>query len=183
MEGTKMRNKIRYSYPVLALLMLTSLVLDFGCAKKESFDTPPFIPGSYYNCIEAATYEIAFSYWSPYSMRLKDEGSPIPGEAYRDMVFVVKGYPLTDWSLKDVDKGYVMIDMIKCYPLESMDFSRLKAGTMVDMVGVNKGPEQENYTDFSEGILVFTGCVIMPAGSVQLPAEGQGGQIPVYPSY
>jgi hypothetical protein len=52
----------------------------------------------------------------------------------------------------------------------------------VDVVGINKGPEQENYTDFSEGSLIFKDCIVLPAGAVKIPAEGNEG-IPVYPSY
>ncbi len=169
-------------YLALAAI-LTLLLAASGCKPKQEVQAAlPYIPPNYYNCIQVATYEIAFSYWSPYSMRLKQEGSPIPGEAYRDLVFVIKNFPINDWSMTDIDKGYVKIDMIKCYPLNPGDLKNVKAQTMMDIVGINKGPEQENYTDFSEGTLIFKDCVFLPAGAVKIPAE-EGAGLPVYPSY
>jgi hypothetical protein len=162
-------------------MLLTAAGVSCG-PSKEVQNALPYIPASYYNAVQAATYEIAFSYWSPYSMRLKEEGSPIPGEAYRDLVFVINRFPITDWCLTDVDKGYIKIDMIKCYPLNPDDIKRVKTGTMMDIVGINKGPEQENYTDFSEGTLIFKECVFLPAGAVKIPADDSPG-LPVYPSY
>jgi hypothetical protein len=178
-----MLNIKRSLYPILAVLALATAIIP-GCKStpQEVNNALPYIPPSYYNCIQATAAEVAFSYWSPYSMRLKNEGSPIPGESYRDLVFVIKNYPITEWSLAELDKGYIRVDMIKCYPLNPQDFARLKAVTWVDVVGINKGPEQENYTDFSEGSLIFKDCIVLPAGAVKIPAEGNEG-IPVYPSY
>jgi hypothetical protein len=163
-------------------MLFTALLPGCKTPPEEVNNALPYIPPAYYNCIQATAAEVAFSYWSPYSMRLKAEGSPIPGEAYRDLVFVIKNYPITEWSLAELDKGYIRVDMIKCYPLNLGDFAKIKPIFWADVVGINKGPEAENYGDFSEGTLVFKDCVILPAGAVKLPAEGNEG-IPVYPSY
>ena len=178
-----MLNIKRALYPVLAVLALAAALIP-GCKStpQEVNNALPYIPPSYYDCIQATAAEVAFSYWSPYSMRLKNEGSPIPGESYRDLVFVIKNYPITEWSLAELDKGYIKVDMIKVYPLNPQDFAKIKPIFWADIVGINKGPEQENYTDFSEGTLVFKDCIVLPAGAVKLPAEGNEG-IPVYPSY
>jgi hypothetical protein len=176
-----MAKKVVYTLLLIATLFIT---LFPGCktAPEEVNNALPYIPPAYYNCIQATAAEVAFSYWSPYSMRLKNEGSPIPGEAYRDLVFVIKNYPITEWSLAELDKGYIRVDMIKCYPLNKADFAKIKPIFWADVVGINKGPESENYTDFSEGTLVFKDCVVLPAGAVKIPAEENEG-IPVYPSY
>ena len=172
-------------YSILAILMVLAVLMP-GCKgappPEEVNNALPYIPPSYYNCIAATAAEVAFSYWSPYSMRLKNEGSPIPGEEYRDLVFVIKNYPINEWALADIDKGYVRVDMIKAYPLNMGDVTKIKPIFWADVVGINKGPEAENYTDFSEGTLVFKDCVFLPAGAVKIPAEDTGG-IAVYPSY
>jgi hypothetical protein len=176
-----MGKKSMYSL-LLTAMLFTALFPGCKTPPEEVNNALPYIPPAYYNCIQATAAEVAFSYWSPYSMRLKAEGSPIPGEAYRDLVFVIKNYPITEWSLAELDKGYIRVDMIKCYPLNLGDFAKIKPIFWADVVGINKGPEAENYGDFSEGTLVFKDCVILPSGAVKLPAEGNEG-IPVYPSY
>ena len=174
----------RSIFPILAVTAALILVLNPGCSKaqQEVNNALPYIPPSYYNCMQVTTAEIAFSYWSPYNMRLKNEGSPIPGESYRNLVFVIKNYPITEWSLSTRDQGYIQIDMINAYPLNPSDFESLKAITWVDIVGINLGPEQDNYLDFSEGKLIFRDCVVLPAGAVKIPAE-EGAGLPIYPSY
>jgi hypothetical protein len=56
----------------------------------------------------------------------------------------------------------------------------LKIGTCVDIVGINKGPEAEEYLEFSEGVLVFVDCIVLPVNSVKLPAEGNSYGVAVY---
>jgi hypothetical protein len=164
-----------------AVPLILSAILFGGCKGSTGENIVPYIPPAYLECTEITTYELAFSYWSPYSMRIFEaEGRTIPGEAYRGKVFVIKNYPITSYVLKEVKKGYIWVDMIKCFALNSRDLSRLKAGTFVDVVGINKGPEAKDYLEFSEGVLVFVDCAILPAGIVKLPTEGTSYGVPVY---
>ncbi len=144
-------------------------------------EAPPYIPAEYYSCVEISAYEMAFTYWSPYSQRLKEEGSPIPGEAYRGQIYVLKNYLVTDYMLRDRKNGFIWIDMIKCYPLNPSDLNNVKLGGMIDVVGINMGPELENYTEYADGDLIFKDCVFLPSGSVKLPSD-TGGQVLV-PAY
>lgn len=162
-------------------LPISSIVVA-SCKSATEDNVIPYIPPAYYQCMEITTYEMAYSYWSPIISRQQaaDKGSPIPGEAYRGKVFVIKNSLVTAYMLKEVNKGYIWLDMIKCIGLNSKDLLRLKVGDRVDIVGINKGPEAENYTEFSEGVLIFADCVVLPAGAVKLPAEGSTAGIPVY---
>lgn len=176
-----MRHLMPKCFLVAAAIVFISACISGGCKRTTEENVLPYIPPEYYQCTEITTYELAFSYWSPYSMRIfESEGRAIPGEAYIGKVFVIKNYPITSYVLKEVRKGYIWVDMIKCYALKPEDLLRLKVGTFIDVVGINKGPEAKDYLEFSEGVLVFADCAILPAGSVKLPAEGSSYGVPVY---
>jgi len=88
--------------------------------------------------------------------------------SFNGQVFVFKNIMIADVSLKNATEDYIWVQsMIKCIFLERGSASKLKAGQKYDVVGVNGGICQ----DYS-GTLVFDGCVFLPAGAVQIPAEG-----------
>ena len=64
---------------------------------------------------------------------------------------------------------WVLPSEIDCYLLHPSDMKRYKVGDKIDVVGLNTGPAM--------GLagLVFKNCIVLPAGSVQLPAPGSGG--------
>jgi hypothetical protein len=67
-------------------------------------------------------------------------------------------------------------NIIQCYFLKSGYQKLLKAGDKVEVVGIDVG-QNKDYT----GTLSFTGCIFVPAGSVQLPAGGTSAlNIPIY---
>lgn len=167
----------KLSLGLLGLLLVASMGL-VACKSEEGFtalsEVPPYIPPEYYSCVEISAYEMAFTYWSPYSQRLREEGSPIPGEAYRGSTFILKNYLVTDYVLRDKANGFIWIDMIKCYPLNPDSIKNVKLGTMIDVVGINMGPELEDYGDYADGNLIFNDCVFLAAGSVKIPSDTTG---------
>jgi hypothetical protein len=87
---------------------------------------------------------------------------------FNEQVFVFKNIVITDFSLKHATDDYIWLQStIKCIFRERGSAHQLRAGQKVDVVGVNGGIGKEY-----SGTLVFNGCVFLPTGSVQLPAEG-----------
>jgi hypothetical protein len=81
---------------------------------------------------------------------------------------------VTDYVLRDKANGFIWIDMIKCYPLNPDSIKNVKLGTMIDVVGINMGPELEDYGDYADGNLIFNDCVFLAAGSVKIPSDTTG---------
>ncbi len=55
-------------WPILVAVWLTiSTIFAGGCKSVTEVNAVPYIPPSYYQCVEITTYEMAFSYWSPYN--------------------------------------------------------------------------------------------------------------------
>jgi len=92
-------------------------------------------------------------------------------------VFVFKNIVILDSALKFATDTYMWVNgVIECFFLTPGSASQLKAGEVVDVVGIDVGVCKD-YT----GTLMFNNCVFLPAGSVQLPAPGSGGaSIPGY---
>ena len=172
------------SYAIASTLLWGLIISATSCASKEDFQAAPYIPPRYYQCQQASAEEIAFAYWSPYNQRYLAEGGVdrIPGESIRGVVFVLKDYLVNEYLLRDKEQGYIWLDMIKCYPIDVASIKQLESGTRIDVVGVNSGPELDNYLEYDGGTVVFEECVIFPTGSIRLPAEGTDW-IPVIPAY
>jgi hypothetical protein len=66
---------------------------------------------------------------------------------------------------------------VKAYPLNPSNFKQISVGENRDVVGVLAGPCK----DFPN-TLTFTGCVFLPAGSIQLPL-GDSPQFQYTPAY
>jgi hypothetical protein len=151
----------------LILLMLPGLA---GCSSAGASWAPPYIPPEYYNCTEITPQILCDSYFSKYFITTESEFR------YNGLYFVFKNIAVTELMFKHLDEGYFWAEnLIRCYCLRVDDLNHFKIGDKIDIVGKNQGDER--------GIqgLKFTGCIILPAGSVQLPAPGGGGMVvPVY---
>jgi hypothetical protein len=130
-----------------------------------------YIPSDYYSCSVATPENLCQAYFSRYYNIADAE------QEYNNQVFVFKNMVITSEELNYATADYIWVDgIIQCYFMKSGDANRLKAGDVVDIVGVDSGDSR----DYS-GTLIFTGCLFLPAGSIQLPAGGTSAlNIPVY---
>jgi len=171
---------------LLSASILFAVLAPFGCASKPAGtpSAPPtptptveqqaiqqYIPPSYYACSETTPENLAQAYYSRYYNVVDAESQ------YNGQFFVFKNIVISDSSLHYATDDYIWVDtIIQCYFLKSGVEKELKAGDKVDVVGIDAG-QNKDYA----GTLTFTGCIFVPAGSVQLPAGGASVlNIPVY---
>ena len=150
------------------LLLITGLS---GCTSVSAATVPPNIPPQYYNCTETDCYTLFNAYYSRYA------NISMASVEFDNQYYVFKNVTLTATMLKTVKDGYFWVSygQIKCYLLNPSDMKRYKVGDKVDDVGFDTG------VSLNEAGLVFKDCIVIPAGSVQLPAPGGGGaNIPTY---
>ena len=145
----------------IAILCLTFFA---GCT-KQAVNQIPLIPLSYYHCIEVNPEELEKSYFNAnYGNRGLAE------TMYNNQPFVFKRIIFNDTMAEFVrSKGYIWIGTIKCLPADAKAVNALKPGTVIDIVGMNRGPE--NAASYS---LVMEDCYLLPTGSLVLPGEGGG---------
>lgn len=149
---------------LIALILMTCMVILPSACSRATATTVPFIPSEYFNCTDVAPqalYDQYYACWSDF------------GEAedqFDNTYIVFKNIALTNDMFKYLNQGnlWVLPSEIDCYLLNPSDMRRYKAGDKIDVVGLNTGPVN--------GLagLVFKNCIILPAGSVQLPAPGSG---------
>jgi hypothetical protein len=152
--------------PVLSVVATVIILLAFSqaaCSEHaKSTLAQQYIPPSYYNCTETTPENLCQAYFSRYFNIVDAETE------YNDQVFVFKNMVITDSELKYATSDYIWIDgIIQCYFMAGETAQQLKADETVDIVGIDAG-DSKDYT----GTLIFTGCIFLPAGSVQLPAGG-----------
>jgi hypothetical protein len=157
-----------------AACLLTSCLsagLASGCAHaapSTSGVVVPYMPPAYYTCIETTVNDLLNAYFIDTRNNEVLWGAE---DAYNGKVFVFKNAVITPTDMKDRTAEYIWIDgRIKCYGLSPGVTSKLSNGERVDIVGTNAGLSQEY-----SGSIVFTGCVFLPAGYVQLPSEQGSG--------
>ena len=156
------RNVLRVALAVLALASAS-------CA-GEGFTPAPNIPAAYYDCLEAtpaglvAVYTV--HYFDIYSSQV----------LYDNKVFVFKNIEATKAIVSHVGEGYAWLGDIKCL-LADEALSRYKPGEKFDLVGINLGIRRDQEVPFC---LLFKDCVVIPAGSLKLPAEGSAVVVPGY---
>jgi hypothetical protein len=154
---------------VQALLSLaaTVLLLITACAKPQLAAPPavPLLPAGYYKCTQVEPLYLLNAYFSNYNAVSQVEAQ------YNDQVYVFKNIELTAKQIENLKQGYIWVEMVKCAVSNSGDAAGFKAGDKVDVVGFNKGLSME-----FRG-LVFTNSYVLAANAVQLPAEGQGGNV------
>jgi hypothetical protein len=150
----------RLRYMIAAFAFITSMTLFGGCKAQVGRNVIPYIPPAYYNCSETTVNSIWAAYWG-HANPLENAES-----IFRGQVFVFKNITIDDSMLESATDNYIWINEIQCYYFGGRSAYRLGIGDKVDIVGVNERVS----TEYIER-LVFTGCVFLPAGLVQLPVE------------
>jgi len=151
--------------PIISLCLILA-GMSGGCKSTQQFAAPPYIPAAYYSCIESYPEELVHAYFAGYGEIWG------PMQKYNDKVFVFKDTLVDAWVVRELDKGWLWLDLIKCPIVNIEDMEKYKIGDRFDLVGLNLGPE-----DIKNPGLTFKDCYILPCGSVQLPAEGTGGAV------
>ena len=160
---------LRQVVAVISVILLAVIGL-CGCKSFNTAPKVPYIPPDYYNCTETTTTDLLNAYYSHYSA-VSDAENVLNGH-----VFVFKNIVVQASALKYATDTYIWVNLIQCYFLTPGSAAELKEGDVVDVVGIDAGVCKEYL-----GTLVFTGCIFLPAGSVQLPSPGGGGvNIPGY---
>jgi hypothetical protein len=147
-------------------------VLQASCsAHAQPALAQQYIPPDYYNCSVTTPGDLGKAYFGRYNNIAAAE------QEFNNQVFVFKNMVITDSELKYATEDYLWLDnIIQCYFLNSGSARQLKVGEEVDVVGIDAGVCK----DYAK-LLVFNGCIFLPAGSVQLPAGGGSGlTIPSY---
>jgi hypothetical protein len=155
----------KFLAPALAgVMLITGLV--GGCKQAPALVAPPYIPAEYYNCVESYPTELIHAYFAGYGEIWG------PMQKYNDKVFVFKDNIIDAWMVRELDKGWLWLDLIKCPIVNIEDMQKYKIGDKIDVVGLNLGPE-----DIKTPGLTFKDCYVLPCGSINLPADGTGGAV------
>lgn len=158
-----LRNKM-VGFLIAVIVILTTAV--GGCKNSAQLLAPPYIPSSYYDCIETYPTELIHAYFAGYGEIWG------PMQKYNNKVFVFKNNPLDQWVIRDLDKGWIWLDLIKCNLANPEVMDSFQIGDKFDLVGFNLGPE-----DVKTSELTFRDCYVMRCGALKLPADGMGGVI------
>ncbi len=150
------------------LLLLLTLPASLSCAGMQA-EFPVSLPASYYACLEARPLDLEIAYFSNYGNRYN------ASMLYNDRVFVMKDLEWTAAMAQGLaSEGCLWLGSVKLVVSNADDCRRFRPGRRVDIVGTNRGI-LDSYT------LLFSDCYVLPAGSLQLPAEGAGGKfVPGY---
>jgi len=152
---------------VAAIIVATGVIT--SCRPK--FAPPPYIPSGYYECIEVNPPILVGWYWGGYG----DIWTPIG--LYNDRYYVFKDVLVQEWTIQDLENGWIWLDYVRCELVNPEEMSKYKMGDRIDVVGFNTGP---NMDDLRNKMLIFTGCYVLPPGVIQLPSEGNGGIDGIY---
>ena len=138
--------------------LIISLVFVFNSA-PDTVAAFPYIPppegdAGYY--IEATTDKLTLALMAAYSV--------ITPDTYKGKDFIFKDVLIKESRLRDT---YLMISVVLFQPQDPSDLNELKAGDMVDIIGVCDGALEEGST-----IVVVKNCRFLPAGVVNLPLPG-----------
>jgi len=150
----------------LICLVAGSSIITGACASTEAAPTPPFVPPEYYDCLQVDPQDLINIYFTGYGDFTATEAR------YNERLYVFKDYPVDERMFTGLEEGFIWVDYIKCYLVNPDDMSRFEPGDRIDVVGRNKGP-----TSYVIAGLRFTECIILPAGSVALPADADAGSI------
>ena len=176
---------------VLVISLVSGLALLTGSCKTATKATTteasiPYIPPSYYACIPASIDDLLKWYFTHYGNLYQAE------QAYNDKIFLFSVCVVASMLVDDNTLYYGNAQFIAMQPGA---VGKLKAGDIIDIVGINRGPMpsvegqpitawfDENGTPniaFVQGWLYFTDCIFIPSGSVQLPAPGGAVFAPLY---
>jgi hypothetical protein len=147
--------------------VLLAFTLASGCARAAAIAKVPDIPLGYYNCISVNQDDLEKNFFSHYGNLDASE------QNFDGQTFVFKNIKVNKFMV--VDKSTLNVSTIQCDALVPGAVSQLKMGDYYDVVGICVGP-LPNATQFATagvyGWLLFTGCVFVPSGTVDLPASG-----------
>jgi hypothetical protein len=171
MQESKMgRTLVRTLENLGFVLVLTAVAFSSGCSKQASLAVPPYLPPEYYSCYEARGSDLSVSYFSNYGNLSRSE------TLYNDHYFVFKDQLVEKWTIKELDQGWIWLEgNIKCELLNKDNMKYFKVGQKIDVVGYNAGVISHSV----QGLL-FTKCIVLAAGTIQLPAAGSNSAPSVY---
>lgn len=135
----------------------------------------PNIPAAYYGCLAVNQDDLEKNYFSYYGNLDASE------QAFNGAIFVFKNVKLNQYMI--VDKSTLNVSTIQCDAMVPGAVGDLKLGEDYDIVGVCDGPlpnASQYGTAGVYGWLLFTGCVFVPSGTVDLPASGGPGVVLPY---
>ncbi len=164
-------NKLAFVFSVLLL----GMTLSGGCTRAAAIAKMPDIPPNYYACIPVNQDDLEKNYFSHYGNLDASE------QAFNGAIFVFKDVKVNQFMI--VDKSTLNVSTIQCEALVPGAVADLKLDQYYDVVGVCAGPlpnSSEYGTAGVYGWLLFTGCIFVPSGTVDLPAPGSSGVILPY---
>jgi hypothetical protein len=155
-----LRKSPGFSYLLTVLLLATTSFA--SCTQQKLAAFPPYLPPEYYNCIEVRPSELVIAYFSTYGNMAHSESE------YNNRYFVFKNQIVEDWMIKELDQGWIWVEgNVKCELANVADMNAFNLGDRIDIVGLNAG-----VISYSSAGLLFTKCIVLTAGAVELPAAG-----------
>ena len=172
---------------VLVISLVSGLALLTGSCKTATEAIVPYIPPSYYACLQVSIDDLLKWYFTHYGNLYQAE------QTYNGQIFVFNGVRVMASML--VDDNTFHFSSAEFIAMQPGAVGNLKVGDIIDIVGINRGPMpeaegqllsawfDENGTPkiaFVLGWLYFTDCIFIPSGSVLLPAPGAPAFAPMY---
>jgi len=161
------------------VIVFSALLLGFtllsGCTRVAAIARMPDIPANYYACIPVNQDDLEKNYFSHYGNLDASE------QAFNGAIFVFKNIKVNQFMI--VNKSTLNVSTIQCDAMVPGSVSALKLGEYYDIVGVCNGPLPNSSQYATAGVygwLLFTGCIFVPSGTVDLPASGGPGVVLPY---
>jgi hypothetical protein len=155
---------------VVVLILAVLGLSDSGCTRQQLIAVPPYLPPEYYDCIEVKPSDLVIKYFSTYGNMSNSE------HEYNGRYFVFKNQLVQDWMVKELDQGWIWVEgNVKCELVNVDDMKTFNLGDKIDVVGLNQG-----VISYTTAGLLFTKCLVLPAGTVALPAAGGQAFVPGY---
>jgi hypothetical protein len=133
-----------------------------GVAARQ--EITPYLNAGYYDCTAVLPVDLESTYNRVYNRSKLDAATTFDGK-----YFVFKDLLVDSYMIKDVTKGWIWADQIKCPVIDVGEVRGLTIGERIDVVGICEGK------DLKQSPTIFFGnCYVLPTGSVQLPAPGAG---------
>jgi hypothetical protein len=160
----------------LVLVMSAAIIIFTGTAVScapRTVNAVPNLPPAYYGAVEANPQELIFAYF--YAGYADYIDIREPKSRYDFQYFVFKNILIDAWVMRELDEGWLWLDLIKCPVVNMAAMEEYGPGDRIEVVGLNLGPENVHVPG-----LTFKDCYVLPVNAVQLPvADGP----PVVPAY
>jgi len=127
-------------------------------------DLTPYINPNCYGCTAVLPVDLESTYNRVYTRSKLDAATTFDGK-----YFVFKDLLVDSYMIKDVGKGWLWADLIKCPVIDIKEAEGLTLGERVDVVGICEGKDLKQ-----SPTICFGDCYVLQTGSVQLPAPGAG---------